>query len=128
MATQIIILNVANLGNASQLQVSGVFWLVVPAALVLAAPGATTAVPPSTAVDSTNGVPWGYTAAELNALHAGTTVEQSFSSSYGAADSNATIKSDIFAKFNASQAALAIVAGAVKFIGARFDGAAWSVP
>lgn len=122
MAREIIILGVQNQPDGSVI-VSGVFWLIAPAALVVPLPNFVSKVPLASAVT------WGITtgaSSELAALQAGTTVEQGFASGQLSGLTVAQIQAGLIAAYTNAQTALNNEAPASHWIGASYNGTAWT--
>lgn len=117
MAREIIVTGVQSQPDGSVV-VSGVFWLIAPATRVIPLPNGKSILPPAASVPT-----WGIQTAELSAIQAGTTVEQSFTSGQLAAG---TIQATLQAMYSAAQTALTNAAPASKWIGASWDGTTWT--
>ena len=113
MAKKIIILSRED-QPGGYFEVGAVFWLDVPVAqqALRADPAAVSAYPFASA-------------AELTALRAGQVAEVSVRQSYLSGATNAAIRSDLIARYNAAQTALTASAR-FKFFGTSWDGTTWT--
>jgi hypothetical protein len=128
MARQIIVLGTSPTA-AGGFYVRFAMWLATPANSVVINPNATSAVPPSTAIDPVNGVSLGYTPAELAALQAGTVVERLASSQgFPAGTLLSTVRTALQNIYAAAQATLNAGDPGTKFTLASWDGNVWVLP
>ena len=113
MSNQIVVLNASTSADGS-FSVSGVFWLVAPANNVVPRPQFSSQVP---FVDQ----------ATLNALRAGTLVEQSFSTGfYPPGTSLATIQAALQVQYTAAQAAVTSAASPLAgLVATEYTGSGW---
>jgi hypothetical protein len=116
MTLQIIILNTSNQPNGD-FSVSGVFWLVAPANLIIPKPSFKSQVP-------------NVTSADLSSLQGGALLEVPFHTGlYNSDTSLSAVQSDLQTQYNAAQTNLNNSASSFSsFVGAAYDGYSWSVP
>jgi hypothetical protein len=128
MAREIFVLDSKKQEGSGNVVATLVFWLVAPVNRVDPAPNASPGIPPSTAVDSVNGVSWGYTAAELAAVRSGSVVVQTVPLDSGeitGAVTLASMQAAADAKFAAAQAALNNSALTIKTVGMARAAGVW---
>lgn len=128
LAREIFVIEAEKLEGSGEIRATLVFWLLAPANRVRPNPGATAGIPPSTVVDPTNGVSWGYTAAELLAIRAGTTIVQTTTLTAGEVTGPpnlANFRAAADAKYAAAAAVLETSALGIKSIGMARTNGVW---
>lgn len=131
LAREIFVTKGFKLEGSGDQQAELTFWLLAPANLVVPCPTCGAAIPPSTAVDATNGVSWGYTTAELTAIRAGTTVVQTLSITQNeltvtdAGGALANFRASVDIRYTNAQNALDNLALPIKTIGMARTNGVW---
>lgn len=132
MAREIFVVDAENNPASGDKTARLVFWLAAPANRVRPNPTASPGIPPSTVLDPVNGVSWGYTAAERDAVRAGTIVVEQHELASGEISppvNLANFRTAASAKYAVRQQAITDSALGIPTIGmARTDGSWGAAP
>lgn len=124
MARQIVITGDFKSPSDGSHDIRGIFFLTTPAALIIPKPAIQPFLPPVASWT------YGYTAAELAALQAGTITQQMFDTGrLDPALGNVAIRNAVKALYDAAQSNLNAMAATGRFVGAVYDDTSgWTVP